>query len=80
VKIARPDDDNGYRNRESWPMNSPATSIAYISADLPDGLTLSEYGRLRAAQSSTGESRLKRALHGLRFGNGALRRPTPRFA
>jgi hypothetical protein len=61
-------------------MNSPATSIAYISTDLPDGLTLREYGRQMAAQRSTGESRLHRALHGLRFGHGAMRRPTPRFA
>ena len=61
-------------------MNSPATSIAYISTDLPDGLTLREYGRLQAAQRMTGESRLQRALHGLRFGHGAMRRPTPRFA
>jgi hypothetical protein len=61
-------------------MNSPATSIAYISTDLPDGLTLSEYGRQVATQRSTGESRLQRALHGLRFGQGAMRRPTPRFA
>jgi hypothetical protein len=61
-------------------MNSPATSIAYISTDLPDGLTLREYGRHVAAQRSTGESRLQRALHGLRFGHGAMRRPTPRFA
>ena len=61
-------------------MNSPATSIAYISSDLPDGLTLREYGRKLAAQRSTGESRLQRALHGLRLGQGALRRPLPRFA
>ena len=61
-------------------MNSPATSIAYISTDLPDALTLREFGRLRAAQRTTGESRLQRALHGLRLGHGAVRRPTPRFA
>ena len=61
-------------------MNSPATSIAYISSDIPDGLTLREYGRQVAAQRSTGESRLQRALHGLRVGEGALRRPVPRFA
>jgi hypothetical protein len=61
-------------------MNSPATSIAYISSDLPNGLTLREYGRQVAAQRSTGESRLGRALHGLRLGHGATRRPTPRFA
>jgi hypothetical protein len=61
-------------------MNSPATSIAYISTDLPDGLTLREFGRLRADQRTTGESRLQRALHGLRLGHGATRRPVPRFA
>jgi hypothetical protein len=61
-------------------MNSPATSIAYISTDLPDGLTLREYGRRVATQRSTGESRLERALHGLRLGHGATRRPIPRFA
>jgi hypothetical protein len=61
-------------------MNSSATSIAYISTDLPDGLTLREYGRLRAEQRTTGESRLQRALHGLRLGQGAVRLPTPRFA
>ena len=61
-------------------MNSPATSIAYISTDLPAGLTLREYGRQVAAQRSTGESRLHRTLHGLRLGHGALRRPVPRFA
>jgi hypothetical protein len=61
-------------------MNSPATSIAYISSDIPDALTLREYGRLVAAQRSTGESRLRRALHGFRLGQGALRRPVPRFA
>ena len=61
-------------------MNSPATSIAYISSDVPAGLTLRDYGRQLAAQRSTGESRLERALHGLRLGHGATRRPTPRFA
>jgi hypothetical protein len=61
-------------------MNSPATSIAYISSDLPDGLTLRDYGRQLAAQRSTGESRLQRALHGLRIGHGVTRRPVPRFA
>jgi len=80
VKIARPDDDNGGGKRESCPMNSPATSIAYISTDLPDGLTLGEYGRQLASERSTGESRLQRALHGLRLGQSAMRWPTPRFA
>jgi hypothetical protein len=61
-------------------MNSPATSIAYISSDVPAGLTLRDYGRQLAAQRSTGESRLERALHGLRLGHGAVRRPAPRFA
>lgn len=61
-------------------MNSPATSIAYISSDIPEALTLSEYGRTMAAQRTTGESRLTRALHGLRLGHGALRRPQPRLA
>ena len=61
-------------------MNSPAISIAYISSDIPDALTLREYGRQMAAQRSTGDSRLRRALHGLRLGHGTLRRPAPRFA
>ena len=61
-------------------MNSQATSIAYISSDIPDALTLREYGRLVAAQRSTGDSRLRRALDGLRLGHGTLRRPAPRFA
>jgi hypothetical protein len=61
-------------------MNWQATSVAYIRSDLPDGLTLREYGQRVAAQRSTGESRLGRALHGLRLGHGSLRRPTPRFA
>ena len=61
-------------------MNSPATSIAYISSDVPDGLTLREYGRRLASERSTGDSRLQRALHGLRLGHGTLRRPAPRFA
>jgi hypothetical protein len=61
-------------------MNSPATSIAYISSDIPDGLSLRAYGRQMAADRSTGDSRLRRALHGLRLGHGTLRRPVPRFA
>ncbi|MEA2439968.1 MAG: hypothetical protein QOH76_1392 [Thermoleophilaceae bacterium] len=61
-------------------MNSPATSIAYISSDIPDALTLRDYGRQLASERSTGDSRLKRALDGLRLGPGALRRPAPRFA
>jgi hypothetical protein len=61
-------------------MNSPATSIAYISSDVADGLTLRDYGRRVAAQRSTGDSRLRRALEGLRLGHGTLRRPIPRFA
>jgi hypothetical protein len=61
-------------------MNSPATSIAYISSDIPDALTLREYGRRLASERSTGDSRLQRALHGLRLGHGTLRRPAPRFA
>jgi hypothetical protein len=61
-------------------MNSPATSIAYISTDIRGSLTLREYGRQVAAERSTGESRLQRALHGLRLGHGTLRRPVPRFA
>jgi hypothetical protein len=60
-------------------MNSQATSFAYISSDAPEQLTLREYGRSLAAQT-TGDSRLKRAVQGLRLGQGALRRPTPRFA
>ena len=61
-------------------MNSPATAISYISSDLPEAMTLREYGRQAAAERSTGESRLGRALRGLRLGDGALRLPTPRFA
>jgi hypothetical protein len=61
-------------------MNSPATSIAYISSDLADGLSLRDYGRQMAAQRSTGDSRLHRALHGLRLRHGTIRRPVPRFA
>ena len=61
-------------------MNSPAASIAYISSDIPESLTLREYGRQLAAQRSTGDSRLRRAIDGLRFGHGTLRRPAPRFA
>jgi hypothetical protein len=61
-------------------MNSPATSIAYISSDVPDGLTLGDYGRRLASERSTSGSRLRRALDGLRIGPGTLRRPAPRFA
>lgn len=61
-------------------MNPPATSISYISSDLPEAMTLGEYGRQVASQRSTGESRLGRALRGLRLGDGALRQPAPRFA
>jgi hypothetical protein len=78
--MARSDDDAEARKRESCPMNSPATSISYISSDLPDSMTLREYGRQVATERSTGESRLARALRGLRLGDGALRMPTPRFA
>ena len=78
--MARRDDDSGPLERESSAMNSPATSLSYISSDLPEAMTLREYGRRVAAQRSTGESRLGRALRGLRLGDGALRMPTPRFA
>ena len=78
--MARRDDDAEGRRRESSPMNSPATAISYISSDLPEAMTLREYGRRAATERSTGESRLGRALRGLRLGDGALRRPTPRFA
>jgi hypothetical protein len=61
-------------------MNSQATSFAYISSDVPEQLTLREYGRSLAAERTTGDSRLRRAVHGLRLGSGALRRPAPRFA
>jgi hypothetical protein len=61
-------------------MNSTATSIAYISSDVPDGLTLRDYSRQLAAQHTTGDSRLRRALNGLRIGHGTVRRPVPRFA
>jgi hypothetical protein len=78
--MARPDDDSRVRKREGSPMNSPATSISYISSDLPEAMTLREYGQRVAARRSTGESRLGRALRGLRLGDGVLRQPTPRFA
>jgi hypothetical protein len=78
--MARRDDDSALAKRESSPMNSPATSVSYFSSDLPEAMTLREYGRQVAAQRSTGESRLGRALRGLRLGDGALRQPTPRFA
>jgi hypothetical protein len=78
--MAQRDDDTRGRKREGSPMNSPATSISYISSDLPEAMTLREYGRQVAGQPSTGESRLGRALRGLRLGDGALRQPTPRFA
>ena len=61
-------------------MNSPAPNFAYISCDVPEQLTLREYGKDLAAKNSTGESRLQRALRGLRLGDGALRLPPPRFA
>jgi hypothetical protein len=61
-------------------MNSAVTSMAYISTDIPAALTLREYGRQVAAERSTGESRLQRALRGLRLGHGTIRRPVPRFA
>jgi hypothetical protein len=62
-------------------MNSPAPTFAYISSDVPEQLTLREYGRdVTAAKHSTGESRLERALRGLRLGDGALRVPHARFA
>jgi hypothetical protein len=78
--MGRRDDDSGAWTREGSPMNSPATSISYISSDLPEAMTLREYGHNVAAQRSTGESRLARALRGLRLGDGVLRQPTPRFA
>lgn len=61
-------------------MNSQAPTFAYISCDVPERITLREYGRVAVAKSSTGESRLHRALRGLRLGQGALRVPHPRFA
>ena len=78
--MARRDDDWRGAKRESSRMNSAATSISYISSDLPEAMTLREYGRKVAAQRSTGESRLGRALRGLRLGDGVLRQPAPRFA
>ena len=48
--------------------------------NVPEQLTLREYGRDMAARHSTGESRLQRALRGLRLGHGALRVPHARFA
>jgi hypothetical protein len=61
-------------------MNSPAPNFAYISSDVPERLTLREYGRDVIAKQSTGESRLSHALRGLRLGHGALRVPHARFA
>jgi hypothetical protein len=78
--MARADDDARRPKRESCGMNAQATSFAYISSDVPEQLTLREFGRELAAQHTTGDSRLKRAVHGLRLGQGALRLPTPRFA
>ena len=54
--------------------------FVYVYFALQHGLTLREYGRLQAAQRTTGESRLQRAVHGLRLGQGAMRPPTPRLA
>src|SRR3954465_12004280 len=78
--MAHRDDDPRGPKRESSAMNSPATSISYISSDLPDTMTLREYGLRVAAQRSTGESRLGRALRGLRLGGGVLGPPTPPLA
>jgi hypothetical protein len=78
--IARPDDDTRARKRDGWPMNSPAANFAYISCDIPAQQTLRDYGRNLAAARSTGESRLHRALRGLRLGHGTLRLPQPRLA
>jgi hypothetical protein len=78
--MGRRDDDAEHRKREGSPMNSPATAISYINSDVPEAMTLREYGRQVASRRSTGESRLGRALRGLRLGDGALRMPTPRFA
>jgi hypothetical protein len=61
-------------------MSSLTPTTAYLGCDVPAALTLREYGRQVAAQRSTGDSRLQRALHGLRLGHGTLRRPAPRFA
>lgn len=61
-------------------MNSPAPNFAYISCDVPEQLTLREYGKDLATRHSTGESRPHRALRGLRLGHGALRVPHARFA
>jgi hypothetical protein len=79
AKMAHPDDDAGGGKRDGCTMNSQAQNFAYISSDVPDAVTLREYGRIVAAASSTGDSRLKRALHGLRLGDGPLRRPAPRL-
>jgi hypothetical protein len=56
-------------------MNSQATDFAYISCDVPDRVTLREYGKTLASARSTGENRLHRAARGLRLGHGTLRRP-----
>jgi hypothetical protein len=61
-------------------MNSPATDFAYITSDVPEQVTLREYGRLLAAARSTGDSRLQRATRGLRLNPGALRMPRLRLA
>jgi hypothetical protein len=80
TRFALPDDDTRAQTREGCPMNSPAPTFAYISSDVPEQLTLREYGRDLAARHSTGESRLQRALRGLRLGQGSLRVPHARFA
>ena len=76
-KIALTDDDRPRRERDGCTMNSTATDFAYIASDVPDSVTLREYGKALAAERSTGESRLRRAVHGLHIGHGSLRRPRP---
>jgi hypothetical protein len=80
TRFALPDDDTGTQTREGCPMNSPTPTFAYISSDVPEQLTLREYGRDLATRNSTGESRLQRALRGLNLRHGTLRVPHPRFA
>jgi hypothetical protein len=80
TRFALPDDDTPGQTREGCRMNSSAPTFAYISSDVPEQLTLREYGRNLAASHSTGESRLQRALRGLRLRHGSLRVPHARFA
>lgn len=58
-------------------MSSTAPDFAYISCDLPEQVTLREYGRDLAARRTPAEGRLRRAAHGLHLGHPLPRRPRP---